>query len=91
MQTIQTLYDKFVPGAFWLLGYCSKNKQILIDLVFENSHAEVKHHFAKLLTSCIQCVARVEESYLLDDIDLGLANDQYQQKERCIVYPLTPR
>ena len=21
MTTIQTLYDKFVPGAFWLLGY----------------------------------------------------------------------
>lgn len=70
MQPLQTLYDKFIPGAFWLLGYCISNKQIIVDLVFENSHSEVKHHFAKLLTSCIACVARSEEAYLLDDFDM---------------------
>jgi len=45
---------------------------MLIDLVFENSHPEVKHHFAKLLTSCIQCVARAEESYLLEELDFEI-------------------
>jgi hypothetical protein len=42
----------------------------MTDLLFESSYVEVKHHFAKLLTSCIQCVAKVEEEYLLDDVEI---------------------
>lgn len=81
MQTIQTLYDKFAPSAFWLLGYVTQNKQMLIDLLIESSYVEVKHHFAKLLTICISQVMKTEENYLLDEVSLD--SETFQVKYKC--------
>lgn len=49
---------------------------MLADLVFENSHPEVKNSFAKLLTNCIKKVVQVEEPYLFEEV--VFTNDGYQ-------------
>jgi hypothetical protein len=42
MQTIQTLIHKFIPSAFWFLGYITTKHSMLTDLLIESSFNEVK-------------------------------------------------
>jgi hypothetical protein len=70
MQTVLTLYQKFLPASFWLLNYLTENKQFLFDVLFESSLQDVKHSFTKVLTHCIQQCARVEEGYILETVVL---------------------
>ncbi|KAM3132963.1 hypothetical protein pb186bvf_014959 [Paramecium bursaria] len=82
MQTILTLYEKVVPASFWLLDYLTHNRQMLIDILFEQNQIDVRVHFVKLLTHCIQTVHRVEYQYINEIVWINDRNYPKSSLER---------
>lgn len=60
------LYEKHVPACLWFLKYLSYNRFILIDILLENKHVEVRYIFSKLISRVLEISSDIEQNLLFE-------------------------
>lgn len=60
------LYEKHVPACLWFLKYLDYNRFIMVDILLENKHAEVRYIFSKLITRVLEIASDAEQNLLYE-------------------------
>ncbi|CAD8045417.1 unnamed protein product [Paramecium sonneborni] len=67
IQILSDMYKQEPAGNFWFIDLLRNQKQIIIDLLIESSHSEIRNAFGQLIVQSITTIIEQEQNYLFED------------------------